>query len=145
MRTEKLNGLEIKLVRSVPVDEFQALYQDAGWWQDDYKITDDFLRRIPEKSTLFAGAFWGKKLIGMGRALSDLCSDAYIQDVAVLSAYQKRGIGTLIVTFLIRELKKRGVDWIGLIGEPGTRAFYENLGFRQMKDYIPFKLDHRDI
>ncbi len=141
MRTKKLNGLEIKLVRTVPVDEFQALYQDAGWWHDDYKITDDFLRRIPEKSALFAGAFLEKELIGMGRALSDLCSDAYIQDVAVLSAYQKRGIGTLIVTFLIQQLKKRGVDWIGLIGEPGTRAFYENLGFRQMKDYIPFKLE----
>ncbi|NWH04138.1 GNAT family N-acetyltransferase [Desulfobacter latus] len=141
MRTEKLNGLEIKLVRTVPVDQFQALYQDAGWWQDDYKITDTFLRRIPEKSALFAGAFLEKKLIGMGRALSDLCSDAYIQDVVVLSAYQKRGIGSLIVNFLIEELKKRGVDWIGLIGEPGTRVFYENLGFRQMKNYIPFKLE----
>jgi len=141
MSKEKLNGLEIKLVRTVPVDELQALYQDAGWWQDNYKITDDFLRRIPEESALFACAFWEKKLIGMGRALSDLCSDAYIQDVVVLSAYQKRGIGTLIVSFLIQELKERGVDWIGLIGEPGTRAFYENLGFRQMKDHIPFKLE----
>ena len=141
MSTKTLNGLEIKLVRTVPVDQLQALYQDAGWWQDDYKITDDFLRRIPENSALFAGAFLEKKLIGMGRALSDLCSDAYIQDVVVLSAHQKRGIGALIVTFLIKELKKRGVDWIGLIGEPGTRAFYENLGFRQMTDYIPFKLE----
>ncbi len=141
MKTEKLNGLEIKLVRTVPVDEFQALYKDAGWWQDNYKISDAFLRQIPEKSALFAGAFLEKKLIGMGRALSDLCSDAYIQDVAVLSAYQKLGIGTLIVSFLIQELKKMGVDWIGLIGEPGTLSFYEKLGFRQMTDHIPFKLE----
>ncbi|WP_035236705.1 GNAT family N-acetyltransferase [Desulfobacter vibrioformis] len=141
MKTEKLDGLEIKLVHTVPVDELQALYQDAGWWQDNYKISDAFLRQIPEKSALFAGAFWEKKLIGMGRALSDLCSDAYIQDIAVLSAYQKLGIGTLIVSFLIQELKKRGVDWIGLIGEPGTLSFYEKLGFRPMKDHIPFKLE----
>lgn len=141
MRTEKLSGLEIKLVRTVPVDQLQALYQDAGWWQDSYKTSDAFLRRIPEKSALFAGAFCEKKLIGMGRALSDLCSDAYIQDIAVLSDYRKLGIGTLIVTFLIRELKKRGVDWIGLIGEPGTGPFYEKLGFRQMQDHIPFKLE----
>ncbi|PIE63501.1 MAG: GNAT family N-acetyltransferase [Desulfobacter postgatei] len=141
MRAEKMNGLEIKLVRTVSVDQLQVLYQDAGWWQDDYKISDSFLRHIPEKSALFAGAFWQKNLIGMGRALSDLCSDAYIQDIAVLSAYRKCGIGTLIVTFLIQELKKRGVDWIGLIGEPGTCSFYEKLGFRQMKDHIPFKLE----
>ena len=141
MRTKAFNGLEIKLVRTVPVEQLQALYQDAGWWQDDYKITDDFLHRIPENSALFAGAFLEKKLIGMGRALSDLCSDAYIQDVVVLSAHQKRGVGALIVTFLIQELKKRGVDWIGLIGEPGTREFYEKLGFRPMENYIPFKLE----
>ena len=141
MSARKLNGLEIKIVRTVPADELQALYQDAGWWQEDYETNDDFLRRIPEKSALFAGVFLEKKLIGMGRALSDLCSDAYIQDVVVLSDYQKLGIGSMIVRFLIEELKERGVDWIGLIGEPGTRSFYEHLGFRQMKDYIPFKLE----
>jgi spermidine synthase len=141
MSRHTLDGLEIKLVDTVPVGEFQALYRDAGWWKDDYKITDEFLRLIPERSALFAGAFFEKKLVGMGRALSDLCSDAYIQDVVVLSVYQKCGIGSMIVRFLIVELKKRGVDWIGLIGEPGTDSFYENLGFRQMKDYIPFKLE----
>ena len=141
MSRQALEGLEIKLVDAVPVDQLVALYQDAGWWQDDYKITDDFLRLIPERSALFAGAFLKKKLIGMGRALSDLCSDAYIQDVVVLSDYQKCGVGSMIVRFLIDELKKKGVDWIGLIGEPGTGSFYENLGFRQMKDYIPFKLE----
>nr|WP_319493134.1 GNAT family N-acetyltransferase [uncultured Desulfobacter sp.] len=141
MSRPTLDGLEIKLVDTVSVDELQALYQDAGWWQDDYKTSDAFLRLIPERSALFAGAFLKKKLIGMGRALSDLCSDAYIQDVVVLSVYQKCGIGSMIVKFLIEELKKKGVDWIGLIGEPGTGSFYENLGFRQMKDYIPFKLE----
>lgn len=141
MKTEPIDRLEIKLVRTVPADQLQALYQDAGWWQEDYQITDAFLRQIPEKSALFAGAFLDKRLIGMGRALSDLCSDAYIQDVAVLSAYQKRGIGGKIVAFLIQELKTRGVDWIGLIGEPGTFPFYEKLGFRRMKDYIPLKYE----
>ena len=141
MRSQNLDGLEIKLERTVPVEQLQALYQDAGWWQEDYKISDAFLHKIPENSALFAGAFLEKKMIGMGRALSDLCSDAYIQDIAVLSAYQGRGIGTMIVTFLIQELKKRGVDWIGLIGEPGTGSFYEKIGFRQMTDHIPFKLE----
>ncbi|WP_321416028.1 GNAT family N-acetyltransferase [uncultured Desulfobacter sp.] len=141
MSSKKINGIEIKFVRTIPVDQLQALYQDAGWWHDEYKTTDEFLRRIPEKSALFAGVFLEKKLIGMGRALSDLCSDAYIQDVVVLSDYQKLGIGSMIVKFLVEELKKRGVDWIGLIGEPGTRSFYEHLGFRRMKDYIPFKLE----
>jgi aralkylamine N-acetyltransferase len=37
--------------------------------------------------------FVEKKMIGMGRALSDLTSDAYIQDVTVLKAFRGKGIG----------------------------------------------------
>ncbi len=41
---------------------------------------------------------------------------------------------------LIDELQAAGVDWIGLIGKPGTAKFYESLGFSELKDYIPMKL-----
>lgn len=140
MRNKIPDGLEIKLVHTVPVAQLEAIYQDAGWWHKDDNNSNEFLYGICQNSALFAGAFIEDRLIGMARVLSDLCSDAYIQDVAVLSNYQKLGIGTKIVAFLVQELKKKGVDWIGLIGEPGTASFYENLGFRQMNGYIPFKL-----
>ena len=67
--------------------------------------------------------------MGMGRALSDGCSDAYIQDVVVDPGFRGRGIGGKIVMFLVGELRARGVDWIALVGEPGTEAFYRSLGF----------------
>ncbi|HSL60885.1 MAG TPA: GNAT family N-acetyltransferase, partial [Desulfotignum sp.] len=78
--------------------------------------------------------------IGMGRALSDLVSDAYIQDVTVLRAFRGKGIGTKIIRLLIAGLKDHRVDWIGLIGEPNTRVFYENLGFREMPGHVPYRL-----
>ncbi len=140
MTGDDLSDLKIVLVTCLPVQDLKALYRDAGWWVDEYDFSDAFLEEIPEKSALFAGAFSNNRIIGMGRALSDLCSDAYIQDIAVLSDFRGRGIGTKIINFLIQELKNRGVDWIGLIGQPGTRSFYERLGFRQMPDHIPFKL-----
>ena len=140
MNKDSVSDVKITLVTSVAVQDLKALYRDAGWWQDEYDFSNDFLEKIPEASALFAAAFLENRIIGMGRALSDLCSDAYIQDIAVLSAYRNKGIGTKIINFLIQELKNRGVDWIGLIGQPGTRSFYERLGFRQMPEHIPFKL-----
>lgn len=117
------------------------LYRDAGWWDNAWDDNHGFLEKIVNGSACFIGAFDKNLMIGMGRALSDGVSDAYIQDVAVLSSYRGRGIGKAIIQNLIRELKARGVDWIGLVGEPGTAGFYEKLGFKPMKDHIPFKLE----
>jgi ribosomal protein S18 acetylase RimI-like enzyme len=91
-------------------------------------------------SALFAGAFENTKMIGMGRALSDQASDAYIQDVAVLKEFQGRGIGKKIIQTLIAGLNAWGVDWIGLIAEPGTTGFYEELGFELLEGHVPLKL-----
>jgi len=134
-------GVEIRLTRTAPVKDLISLYRDAGWWEDAYDASPGVLEKIPRDSALFAGAFLNKKMIGMGRTLSDLSSDAYIQDIAVLKSYQGRGIGKMIVQALITELKARGVDWIGLIAEPGTQQFYEKLGFARMENHIPFKLE----
>ena len=134
------DNIDIRLVSSAPVEGLIALYKDAGWWKEIYEDNHDFLYDIPRSSALFAGAFAGKKLIGMGRALSDLSSDAYIQDVVVLKDYRGKGIGASIIRELISGLKQNGVDWIGLIGEPGTESFYQRLGFQEMKGHVPFKL-----
>lgn len=132
--------IEIRYIRTAPLDALVALYKDAGWWKSSYGEAPDFLNGILAGSALFAGAFLDKRMIGMGRALSDLASDAYIQDVAVLKEFQGRGIGGRIIQTLIAGLKERGVDWIGLIAEPGTTGFYEKLGFSPLKGHIPLKL-----
>lgn len=135
------HDIEIRLIDRVPPEQIKALYVDAGWWQASWDAHPEFLNTLPQDSALFAGAFDKKMMIGMGRALSDLKSDAYIQDVAVLSRYRGQGIGSRIIQALIQGLRARGVDWIGLIGEPGTGSFYRRLGFKEMKDHIPLKLE----
>ena len=132
--------VQIRFIRTAPLDCLVALYKDAGWWKSAYGEAPEFLHGIMAGSALFAGAFLNKKMIGMGRALSDLASDAYIQDVAVLKEFQGRGIGGKIIQTLIAGLKERGVDWIGLIAEPGTTDFYERLGFHPLKGHVPLKL-----
>lgn len=135
--------IEIRLIKTASLTELVTLYKDAGWWKDSYGEAPEFLRGILAGSALFAGAFENQRLIGMGRALSDKASDAYIQDVAVLKKFRGRGIGKKIIQTLIAGLNAWGVEWIGLIAEPGTTEFYENLGFQQLEGHVPLKLKNK--
>lgn len=133
--------MKIELVKKVNHNEVIRLYKDAGWWSEDYTDTS-FINHIVADSFLFAGVFDDNgQLVGMGRVLSDGYSDAYIQDVVVLSSYRGLGMGKAIINFLVKELKRFNIDWVGLIAEPGTQEFYESLGFKEMKDHIPMKLE----
>ena len=131
-----MKEITYKLLKEVNIDEVVNLYKTAGWWS---RANDrvEFLADLVRKTFLFAGAFDEGRLIGMGRSISDGVSDAYIQDVTVLPEYRKQGIGGKLVQLLVENLRQRGISWIGLIGEPGTQHFYEELGFSVMKDYIP--------
>lgn len=134
-------GIRVRIIRSASGSQLEDLYKDAGWWDAGFENHPETLDRIVRQSALFAGAFSGEKMVGMGRALSDLVSDAYIQDVAVLKTYRGQGIGKMIVRALIINLKQHGVDWIGLLGQPGTTGFYRELGFKELKGHTPFKLE----
>jgi aralkylamine N-acetyltransferase len=136
---QQLTGLVIKTIKFASKKDLIRLYTQAGWWDTSYDKDPEFLNHIVEDSAVFIGAFLGKKIIGMGRALSDLASDAYIQDVAVLKEYRGKGIGRQIIQALISKLKENGVDWIGLVAQPGTSYFYEKLGFEVLKDHVPLK------
>lgn len=115
------------------------LYRAAGWWQMDEN--PEYLKTVAgiiKQSFCFVIAKRGDEIIGMGRAISDGLSDAYIQDVTVWEAERGRGIGKGIIRELLRFLKEQNLQWIGLISEPGYEDFYARLGFNEMKSYTPF-------
>lgn len=117
--------------------QIAELYRAANF----LSATDDasFLSRYLE-SSLVVGAFDNDRLIGTGRAVTDFVSDAYIQDVTVDVSYRRQGIGSEIINFLINELSTFGVDWIGLVGVPGSEEFYRSLGFKQMDGHTAYLL-----
>ena len=136
-----MQNLKIKIVKTAPLDELIALYKDAGWWNAANDEADpQFIQKIIAGSFAFCVAELDGKIIGMGRSISDGVSDAYIQDVAVLSQYRGQGIGVMIMDEIIRFLKEHGIGWIGLISEPKAVSFYKRYGFSVMPDYVPFRL-----
>lgn len=129
--------IQIRLVHSWPQDQIMYLYKAGGWWKDSYDPSG--IPALIAGSFAFAVAIDTKtsKTIGMGRALSDGVSDAYIQDLIVLPEYRGKNIGKKIVSALIEHMTAKGITWIGLIAEPGSDQFYKTLGFKPMERYIP--------
>jgi aralkylamine N-acetyltransferase len=134
------DNVQIKIIQSAKIQDLIQIYKEAGWWEPSWEQNSDFLNLIVKNSAVFVGALLDNKLVGMGRALSDLSSDAYIQDLAVLKKFRGQGIGKKIIQKLIEQLKAENVDWIGVVAQPGTTWFYEKLGFEQLKDHTPLKL-----
>ncbi len=137
-----LDRVEIKVIARADRDSLKKLYQQAGWWQESDQTPDgnSWIDRLVEGSFCFVGAFSGGEMIGMGRAVSDGASDAYIQDVTVLKEFRGLGIGAAIIEKLTGFLKSARIGWIGLIAEPGTQDFYRRLGFAVLEGYAPMLL-----
>ena len=131
----------LAVVTSVRPSDVVDLYMDAGWWEEGWK--EDVIPDMVKGSFRFVGLFKGNELVGMGRALSDGVSDAYIQDVVVRTDLRGSGWGQKIVARLVEELQAAGIDWIGLIGAPDTCSFYEKLGFCSMPGFTPMKYQAR--
>ncbi len=129
--------LRLEVVDFVKPEAVVDLYMDAGWWEEGW--SEEVIPAMVKGSFRFLALFAGNELVGMGRALSDGVSDAYIQDIVVRSDYRGQGWGKKIVARLVKELRACGIDWIGLIGAPGTESFYEKLKFSEMPKFVPMK------
>ena len=131
------DNIAIRLVHTWNEVEIANLYRAGGWWKDEYDPKE--LPRLIQGSFLFAVAvnLQTGHAIGMGRVISDGVSDGYIQDLVVLPEYRKTGIGTRIVSLLVKKCIESGISWIGLIAEPDTEKFYLPFGFHPMEGHIP--------
>ncbi len=112
-----------------------TIYRAQGWW----KRTDTpaLLKKLIKGSHGFVVAELDGRIVGIGRAISDGVSDAYIQDVAVLKSERHSGAGSAIVKALKARLKRDGVGWLGLIAQDHSEPFYLKLGFRTLKNAAP--------
>ena len=118
------------------MNQIVALYQEARWWSSQ-SDNHDLVKRIIKGSHCFCVAWARKRIVGMGRSISDGVSDAYIQDVVVSESFRGLGIGTHIVRYMIQKLEADGILWIGLIAEQGAAGFYRPLGFNTMPNSTP--------
>src|SRR5439155_12298277 len=97
-----------QLVEAWPTDAVVELYRSAGWWRES-EAGRVAVAPMIAGSFAFLVVTEGERTIGMGRAIADGASDAYIQDVVVLPEHRGRGIGGEIVSRLARRCVERGL------------------------------------
>lgn len=117
------------------VDELLALYESVGW--SAYTRDPELLRAAVAGASCTVTARRGGKLVGLARALSDGATICYLQDVLVHPAEQRRGIGRALVEAVLDRYRTVRQKVLLTDDEPGQRAFYESLGYAEIRDYGP--------
>lgn len=128
-----------RLEKKLPLDEALELYRAAGWL--DETAEPALLEKMLEGAFAVQAAFDAEtgRLLGMMRALSDGCSDAYLLDLVVRPEARRQGIGREIAERLAKYLATLGVDWIVCVGAPGTREFYRTTSAQAMEGFEPWR------
>ncbi|XP_062180982.1 GCN5-related N-acetyltransferase 3, chloroplastic isoform X2 [Phragmites australis] len=75
------------------------------------------------------GRLGERRLVGFGRAVSDVGLTASVHDVVVHPSLQRRGIGRKIVEKITRALHSRGIYDISALCTKKERPFFEACGF----------------
>ena len=129
--------IDVRLIKDWDIQQIVTLYKAGGWWKEGYDPAG--IPALINGSFLFAVAVDNTSgtAVGMGRVISDGVSDGYIQDLVVLPEYRGSGIGRQIVSLLVQSCRERGIEWIGLVSNPGCEDFYTDLGFVRMEGFIP--------
>lgn len=106
--------------------EIISLYRSVGW--TNYTNRPEMLEAAYRNSLCILGAYDGDKLIGVIRAVGDGVSIVFVQDLLVLPAYQRQGIGTRLLQAILERYSD--VYQIELLTDntAKTNAFYESLG-----------------
>nr|UNJ15556.1 GCN5-like N-acetyltransferase [Cyanidiaceae sp.] len=70
-----------------------------------------------------------EQLVGFARVTSDSTFVAIIWDFVIHPKFQKRGLGTILILEIIKELKKKEIIHIFLFADVKAISFYRKVGF----------------
>lgn len=107
--------------------EVLALYKSVGWSM--YTRDPAQLERALTHSLMVLGAYEGKQLVGLIRAVGDGETILFIQDLLVLPEYQRRGIGKQLIEALLARFPEVRQRVLLTDDDLKTRNFYKAAGF----------------
>jgi GNAT superfamily N-acetyltransferase len=140
---DRINTVILQVPTKNQIRQIAGLYRAQGWWQAGDDESPQLIPRLIAGSHCFVVALEGEDIVGMGRAISDGVSDAYIQDLTVRSDHRNQGIGRRLLQTLLERLHADGLHWIGLIAEPGSCSLYQRAGFREMSAWVPMLINQK--
>lgn len=114
------------------LEQVLNLYNDAGW--TSYTNNPKQLMQAIEQSAYVLACYQGETLVGLLRAVSDQTTIIYIQDILVLKAFKRKGIGRQLMQQTI-ETYSHVRQLVLLTDESAeTKGFYNALGLQSCDD-----------
>jgi GNAT superfamily N-acetyltransferase len=125
------------LIERLPtVEEHRAMFEAVGW-----TLYAPEAAEISLKNSLFSVVAIRDQddtVVGIGRVIGDGGKFFYIQDVVVLPALQRQGVGTMIVDRLIAWIKANAPHepFVGLFSTDVAQKFYQHYGFEERREIL---------
>jgi GNAT superfamily N-acetyltransferase len=86
----------------------------------------------PIENLLCFGVYYDGLQVGFARVISDYATYAYIGDVFVLQAYQRRGLGKLLMERIMQDPRLQGLRRWSLVTRD-AHGLYQEFGFTPLK------------
>ncbi|MGX7072963.1 GNAT family N-acetyltransferase [Falseniella ignava] len=117
----------------VNIHDVLHLYQAVGW--TNYTHQPQMLEQALSRSLATYLVRDGEAIVGLVRLVGDGFSSVFVQDLIVLPAYQRQGIGSRLMKQVLADYKD--VYQVQLVTEQTekTLGFYRSLGFETLSTY----------
>ena len=125
--------IKITKERSVSIDDVLHLYQAVGW--TNYTNQPQMLEQALSHSLASYVARDDEKIVGLVRLIGDGFSSVFIQDLLVLSSYQRQGIGSSLMKQALDDYKDVYQVQLATDESEKTLAFYRSLGFETLSSF----------
>lgn len=106
------------------VEQITNLRESVGW-----NKMHEYYQKIIGKSYFNIGCFLDNQLIGYIDVLSDGVIDAYIRDLMVIPNYQRKGIGSQLLTIAINKIREDKICSTNILFDNELTKFYKKAGF----------------
>ena len=128
----------VRITSELDLDAVLALYASVGWTA--YTRDPETVAAGLRGASFVAAAFDGSRLIGLVRAVSDDATICYVQDVLVHPDAQRTGVGRALVSTVLDRYAHVRQQVLLTDDEPAQRAFYESLGYTEVRDVAGVQL-----
>lgn len=118
-----------RLNASLDLDAAIDLYVDSTLGERRPVNDRACMAQMLEKANLTITAWNGDLLVGISRALTDICFCCYLSDLAVRAGYQRQGIGVELIRRTRAELGPKAT--LILLSAPAAEEYYPHIGMVQ--------------
>lgn len=133
IRDIEIKNIEIKDDIFPDIQDLVDLYNDVGW--SNYINNIEMLKLAYNNSLKIVSLWDGNKLVGIIRVVGDGYSIIYIQDLIILTEYQKQGLGSMLIKYVMNNYKDVYQKVLLTENQASTIKFYESCGFVNCDKY----------